>query len=141
MNSDELSQVVRNDIAHSLSTNTILSAAACKPAFMTLSSKSQAGVNPMRLYIIHHCLFQSYMERLLLTCMSAGSTSANSSCPKISFSFSACSATAFRVSHPQARVPSSNSEAVIMALLLLALQCQHLYPSNAPFVTFNFSNN
>ena len=28
-------------------------------------------------------------------------------CPKISFYFSACSATAFRVSHPQAGVPSS----------------------------------
>ena len=65
MNSDELSQVVRNDIAHSLSTKTILSAAAWRPAFMTLSSKSQAGVNPIKLYMIHQYLFQSYTDRLL----------------------------------------------------------------------------
>src|ERR1700685_4516282 len=99
MNCDELSQVVRNDIAHTLSTKRILSAAACNPAFMTLSSNSQAGVNPIKLYMIHQCFFQSYEERLLLTRTSAGSSSANSGCPKISCSFSACSATAFRGAH------------------------------------------
>jgi len=124
--SDELKfQIVHDDFAHSLSTKIILSAAACKPAFIIFASKSQAELNPMRLYIIHQCLCQSYIDKLLLTLLSAGSSSSNSDCPKISFSMNACSATPFKTSHLQSNVPSPFSETFAI-LLLLALRCQHL---------------